>query len=525
MRVPAVCAYPKVLEEMAANHGYFRPPDHWEHNHQRRLVRIIPPIPQLWTCFTHASCVGNEIVSARNRVLGKVPLPTPDGIRKLYAEVRRLARKFGHLEPWTFKRVIDSFPSTRRRRYQDAYDSLQISSLGYRDAIISAFVKAEKMNPGDKVNPDPRMIQARDPRYNLVIAKYLRPVEHIIYNLRDEWDLRMVAKGLNQSDRAQLLKDKFALFDCPVCICIDASRWDKHISKDVLVVEHSFYKALLPCYPEFERVLSWQLRNTVRTSGGVKYLCDGGRMSGDINTALGNVLLAVVMILSAIRALRVRAAIVDDGDDLLVICESSDVQFLVRELPKQFVGFGQEIRIENVTDDIRKVVFCQTRMVSNGKADIMVRDWRKVMSHACCGTKHWNDPHMIRPMLGLVGSCELALNSGVPVLQEFALALIRNAKGKMAKSSHAESAGLFYRVKYEFGSVESAQLNAVEQPITDSARLAFEQAFDMPEWEQKAAEDRLRRWSIDTTIRDYPEEWDSMWEDHVHPDNTISDIW
>lgn len=511
--MPGVCAYPKTIEEVAAHHGQLRPPWSWEHNNKRHLIRIVPPVPGVWTCFTHTSCVCNEIISASNRVLGRVPLPTPDGLSELSRSIDSLARPIGHLEPWTLERVRDSFTGARKRRYEMAYESLRISPLWRADARINSFVKAEKYNPEDKVNPDPRMIQARDARYNLVIAKYLRPIEHYIYNLVAPSGLRVVAKGLNQRDRAELLISKFARFSDPVCFSVDASRWDKHISLGVLRLEHRFYQHIVPHCPEFDRLLKWQQNNNCRTAGGCKYVCHGGRMSGDINTALGNCLLMVAMMRAALKSLGVRDyEIMDDGDDCLVIINRPDfVQ--IGKLPEKFLAYGQELRIEGVTSVLSEVTFCQARAVWNGDSFIMVRNWRKVLSQSCCGTKHWNDPSLVRPMFGLVGSCELALCHGVPILQAFALALVRMSRGKVASLENMEP-GYIHRLRAEYGSVQSAMHAAKASPVSDRARLSFEEAWGVPSWEQIAIENILGSWDVDTTIADtVPSEWDYTWSD------------
>lgn len=511
--MPAVCAYPKHFEEVAARHEAPRPPPGWEHNSKRHLVRIVPPVPGLWTCFTHTGCVCNELVSAHNRVVGEVPLPSREGIKALYSEARRLSNSCGHLEPWDLERVLASFRGQRARRYQDAYASLAINPLSASDARINSFVKAEKFDPEAKVNPDPRMIQARSPRYNLVIAKYLRPVEHFIYNLVGAAHTRQVAKGLNQRQRAALILEKFRQFRNPVCFTIDCSRFDKHVSLEVLRVEHAFYRMLLPNYPEFDRVLAWQEQNVCRTAGGVKYTVAGGRMSGDINTALGNCLLMVLMVRAAMRKLGIRHYdIVDDGDDCLVFVEMEDFALIKGELQKVFLQFGQELKIENVATDYTGVVFCQARIIYDGENHIMVRDWRKVLSQSTCGTKHWNDPCMVRPMCRLLGDCELALSAGVPILQEYALALRRIGGNKVAKLSSVDP-GVMYRLERE-GDVQQVLLEAKARIITTEARLVFERVFQTSLFEQLAVEDVLRKWDLDVvTAVDVPVEWDSTWED------------
>jgi hypothetical protein len=513
-----VCAYPKKLEEPAANHGGISPPNCWEHNNKRHLIRFVPPVPDLWTCFVHSPCVCNEIVSARNRVLGVVPGPRLDSLRDLRREAKHLAMRAGHRVPLTLEEVLETFIGTRRRRYQDAYDSLLVNPLSEADGRIQSFVKAEKINPLDKENPDPRMIQARSPRYNLVIAQYLRPVEHIIYNLEDNFGYRLVAKGLNQRDRASAIVSRFAQFDNPVCFSIDCSRWDKHVNSHVLKIEHDFYKHILGNHPIFDRLLRMQVNNKCRTAGGVKYSVYGGRMSGDINTALGNCLLMVLMVRTAMKRLGVNMySFLDDGDDCLVFVEEGDFDAVSKGLKVEFLGFGQELKIENVAREVHEVLFCQSRIVYNGEYNIMVRDWRKVLSHACCGTRHWNDPNEVRPMFGLIGSCELALNAGVPILQAFSECLIRLSQGRCARIDNAD-AGILYRVKNEFGTYD-ALLSDIKagvitgRPITDDARDAFERAFGVPHWQQRAVEAILQRWETSVVASDVPTEWDHRWED------------
>lgn len=510
-----MCAYPKDLEESAANHGEFRPPRYWVHNNRRHVIRIVPPVPGLWLCCVHADCICNEVVSARNRVLGQVPKPTVAGLASLRSESRRLALKVGTRAPWEIERVLESFTGPRKAKYQEAYESTLTNPVSAGDGRIQAFVKAEKFDPDAKVNPDPRMIQARSPRYNLVIAKYLRPTEHIIYNLVGRDKLREVAKGMNQFERAATILRKFSLFKSPVCFSVDCSRWDKHVSRDVLLVEHGFYKAVVGYHPEFDRLLSCQLNNRCRTSGGVKYTVDGGRMSGDINTALGNCLLMVLMARSAMRMLGVDVySIFDDGDDCLIFVEDADFNTVSMGLNKTFLEFGQEIKIENVAREPWDVVFCQSRIVHNGEQYAMVRNWRKVLSQSACGTKHWNDPCQVAPMLGLVGTCELALSAGVPILQDYANALIRLAGGKIAKTINADS-GVIARLRAEFGQGwESAITNARSRTITPEARASFERTFGVPDWEQQAIGNILANWSLSSFVAEtVPVERDSTWVD------------
>jgi len=489
---------------------------------KRHLVRLVPPIPGLWLTYTHRNCVCNDLISASNRVVGEVPLPTPAGIAMLRYERRRLADKYSGLIPLGLEETVQTFRGAKRRIYQMAYESLQTTPLWRKDGNIKAFVKAEKFDPEDKENPDPRMIQARSPRYNLVMASYLRKIEHLVYNLTKNGQ-RIVAKGLNAYDRAKLLEEKFASFKDPVCFSVDCSRWDKHVSLEVLQQEHAFYKSFYPDDPLLAEMLSWQQKNHCVTNNGVRYKVVGGRMSGDINTALGNVLLMVLMVMAAMRKLGItNYQIMNDGDDCLIIMERKDFAKVRKHLVSIFLEFGQELKIENISYDIHDVVFCQSKYTYTGTGYAMCRNWRKVLSQTCAGTKHWNDPHMVRPMMGLIGDCEVAMASGVPILQAYGQALQRNSRGLRAKITHMDSS-YAYRVGLNIGE-DIPTLPGL--PISPMARLEFERTWGVPEWEQLRIEEILSTWTVDTVVAyDVPVELDSTWLPWYDPNVQIPAIY
>ncbi len=513
MRVHAVCAAPKVLESVAAQHGPVRPPATMGCRPKRRLVRIVPPIYGLWHCFTHANCICNDVIACRNRVVGEVPLPTAVGVLMLRKIALEFQRKVGVQVPLTLEEALSTFKGTKRRLYEKAYQSLRVEPLSYKDGKIKAFVKAEKLNPADKENPDPRMIQARDPRYNIHIARYLRPVEHIIYGYRIN-GLRSVAKCLNPRQRAELLAQKWAMFDDPVCFTLDCSRWDKHISLDVLLVEHDFYKS---CYPG-DHLLTWLLKrqcnNVCSTSNGLRYSVVGGRMSGDLNTALGNCFLMLCMVKAAMRHLVVKQyQVLDDGDDCLILVERSELESLRANLPRVFLEFGQELKIENVAYDIHNVIFCQARYTWNGDHYVFARSWKKVLSQACCGTKHWNDHNMVRKMFGLLGDCELAQHAGIPILQVYAERLRELSGGQRAKLIHLDSS-----YQYRVGSYGLDLQHVTSREITWRARLEFELSWGVDISTQLHIESKIRAWNPDIYCRDVNDVLSSEdWTQYLDP--------
>lgn len=510
MRVEGVCASPKQLEKRHPRHGGISLPTDRTCRGKRRIVRCQPPVLGVYPVFTHSDCICNEIIAIHNRVLGVTPDPTDYGINILRKSLKRLARCAEKVVPITHQQFVDTYTGRRRARYQQAADELQTKPFSFSDAKITAFVKAEKFDPFAKINPDPRVIQFRSPRYNVLLGSYLKPMEKNIYKLRGPTGLRCIAKGLNNQQRAILLKKKMELFEDPVVVPLDGSRWDKHIHSRVLELEHKYYSNLCED-PFLDRLLKCQLKNKCYTNSGIVYEVDGNRMSGDMNTALGNCLLMVAMCYAAMRELVVlRWDLLDDGDDCLLIVERSELSKL-STLPNVFLAFGQELTLGREVGELSGVVFCQSKVVHIDGVPRFVRDWKKVLSGAAGGFAKWNDGKLVRPMLKAIGDCELALNQGVPILEAFARACLRNSHGASAPKGFADDDHYNYVAR----GLPDRQLGGT---LDFAARESFAEAFDVsPEW-QEHIEGVLERWTIDTTCHnDVPSELDYRWELNVHP--------
>jgi len=303
------------------------------------------------------------MLAVANRVLGAVPLPTLNGLRRLKLTAKTFFRWIPATEPWNVSQVVASFTDHRRKIYERARLSLMDREFCKADGRINAFVKAELYNPKDKVNPDPRVIQARSVRYNLLLAQYLRPLEHKILKQRSERGLRIFAKGRNSFERASDIRDKFKCFGNTTCLSIDASRFDKHVSREVLEIEHSVYKRAYPDDRVLQRLLDYQLSNVCVTRDGVRYLAHGRRMSGDMNTGLGNCVVMVLMVKSIMDRLGIPYEIYDDGDDCLLFFATEHRDRVSKALVSEFLEFGQEIKVENTANNPTEVVFCQSKMI------------------------------------------------------------------------------------------------------------------------------------------------------------------
>lgn len=519
----------------AAADTSLHPPADWGGIHdlngrrERRLVRLLPAIPGLWHCFASSDCVCNQLVALSNRVLAKTPEPSALSVAKLRSVLSRL---FGlqSVKPWSYERVLESFKDHRRKIYERAYHEIRTLGLTRHDYKLQAFVKSEKFNPEEKVNPDARVIQARSPKANLALARFLRPMERRIYSLKDQFGLPIFAKTLGAFDRASVIRHKFSFMGPgTVCFSLDGSRWDMHIKEVILREEHRVYQAMCKDH-ELRSILREQLFNEGKTRLGIRYSLRGGRMSGDINTALGNCVLMVGMITAAMETMVGSDAwytIFDDGDDCLLFLRSEDVDKVREMISGVFLGFGQELKLENEAHDPCEVVFCQSKMIETINGWQMVRNWKKVVSHGTSGVKHWNNIKLVKPMMSAVGSCELALNLGVPIIQSYALALKRIGNGERLKWLDVDT-GLRIRLKQtlHYNDADIDQVYDVKSAeVTLAARHSFERVWGVPVWEQLTIESYLDRWQPNLSYHIVGPERNQAWEESLATGTHLPEVW
>jgi len=468
----------------------------------------VPPfVAGLWAPYTHRDCTCNELVALRNRVVGAVPEPTVEGLRMLRAEARRVASRLPTVAPMSDQAFLDHYSGRAKSKYANAIKDLQAKPLDLRaDSTISAFVKAEKFSPSGKVNPDPRMIQARNARYNVEVGKYLKPIEHHLYRLRSKKGLPLLGKGLSMQGRGKVLRAIWETYKRPVCVSLDGSRWDQHIAREVLEIEHSIY---LKCNSEewFQQLLKQQLNNRCRTSRGWRYKTRGKRMSGDMNTALGNCILMVCMVQAAMREIAIPYDTFDDGDDVLVIFESEFLERVMGAIPNLFLGFGQEVKVENISHRFEDIEWCQGHPVIGPDGQYsMVANWRKILSQSAAGVRYWHEPKTRFDMGFSVGQCLLAMYPGMPIIQAYATRLC--SSGQLNRDVF--EVDWIHKVR----AAGKAELLGKLQPqeVTAETRTSFAAAFGVDEVEQIVIENALQTWSIGVGVEDVPVEVSGDWE-------------
>lgn len=404
---------------------------------------------------------------------------------KLAAFRQELRRVVPHDRPLTRQEFVECYSGRKRTIYERAAASLATRPLCDRDSVLKTFVKCEKLPLGKLHTGAPRVIQPRDPRYNVEVGRYLKKMEHRIVNgIAEVFGAPTVFKGMNAREAGAAMRAHWDTFSDPVGIGLDATRFDQHVSVDALKFEHSVYLALVPKSRRrrLRSLLQKQLvnRGVARTDEGtIKYAVEGRRMSGDMNTGMGNCLLMCAMVWALSKELGVPMRLANNGDDCMLILPRKHEPKVRATIPSWFARFGFVMEVEPTVEVFERISFCQTSPVNAG-GWVMCRDPRvciskDLVSSLDLGTGAAKWAHAI-------GEGGLALSSGVPVLQEFYLMLRRAGKpGKVEAHPWMEN-GFAMLAK---------GLEPKAREVQVEARVSFWRAFG---WLPDLQEDLEREW-------------------------------
>lgn len=470
----------------------------------RRLVKIAAPFGgNLFA--VHNNTLMNGLRGLLERVLkyreadgslSDLPRPRPVAVGAMEAFSAAYSGTVRFATPLSYQEFLEGYTGRRRTIYEQAVESLRSNPLVPRDAEVGpAFVKAEKINFGTKKDPSPRIIQPRNPRYNVEVGRYLRRIEHDVYrNIASLYGGPTVMKGYTPYGVASNLRAMWEEFADPVAIGLDATRFDMHVRKEMLEFEHSIY---LLHYPrghrkKLRRLLKHQVlnRGLLRCSDGkAKYVVDGGRMSGDMNTALGNCLIMCAIIYSyGIVGLGLRLRLANNGDDCVVVLERTQAARFVQHLERCFLWFGFRLKVEPLVDVFEQIEFCQTRPVWTPNGWIMCRDPRTAIAKDMVATNpEYSCGNGFRKWAGAVGQCGLAVAGGLPIFDQFysklaALGVASNVAADTAMDS---------------GFLRMAQgMHRGHMLVDDEVRVSFFLAFGISPSQQEAIERAIEEWVI-----------------------------
>lgn len=438
---------------------------------------------ELWSLnramvYTHASCVCNEIAALHMRH------QVDDGSRytsKLSLKVY-LRPLIQAVLPVSQETIISHCSGDKRSLMLAAQESLLTKSITKSDATVKMFLKDDKYvvdyGLGFHLNQSvsnkiayPRCIQYRNKRYCLQLATYLHPIEKMVYSHCDSSGTPIFAKCRNLSQRGGDLRAKWDSFEKPIAYLLDHSKFDAHVSVQLLALATWFHTSC-NSDPILRELLEMQVNNRGYTKNGTSYRTRGTRMSGDQNTGLDNSIINYAMLASWVAASGVRAQFYVDGDDSVIIADRPiDIGV------DHFLQFGMVTKMD-CTQEFEQVEFCQTRPVFDGVSWRCVRNPYRIISRTpwMVGTK-WL--RKVPDYLYSIGLCEQALNMGLPVAQYLAKNLVEKFSGRKRVRTHLD-----YVANREYVRPGRARFVAP----TYECRLSFARAWGISPSEQESIE-------------------------------------
>jgi len=201
--------------------------------------------------------------------------------------------------------------------------------------------------------------------------------------------------------------------------------------------------------------------------GVIKYVMEGLRSSGDINTSLGNIIIMTAILLGFLTSLKIDFRLINDGDDALIFVKQEDEK-LLHGLGEYCESVNFHMTIEPSVNILEKIEFCHSHPVWNGVEYVMVRNFPDSISKDIVSVRHRT--HDAEDWLAAVGMCGIHATAGISVLQQFYEALVKGRTTAKSLKKLAGKTGLWYLAK---------GMNQVSRTITSRSRYSFWLAFGM----------------------------------------------
>lgn len=425
----------------------------------------VNPIPFGYQVQIHSSCFCNELVALHNRhLVDRTYIPFD---KRLWQTIARETRnKFYNfsLDKDSLGDVVNCYSGAKKKRYIAALAEYMQFGLLPKHSVVHMFIKPDRYDSEEIINKAPRAIQYRDPCFNLLLSQFTKPMERALYHeltFNSASNTRVIAKGLNNYERAEIMLEKVSYFSNPVYLEIDHSKFDSTINTTHLHTTHAKYYKMFEKGGVLSQLCRAQLRNKGYSKNGIKYKTTGTRMSGDADTALGNTIVNLDCLYGFLKLCGItKYDMLVDGDDSVVIIESANLHLIDTSYFGR-LGFDTKFK---VVINLQDVEFCQCKLILSERP-CYVRNPLRVLSHTqfmrvtpvrIIEAKEW---------VTSVGLCEEACNDGVPVINQYAISLMHK---KIRPRFEPE-----YLHRY------SQHKHKEMRPITMEARESMERAWSI----------------------------------------------
>lgn len=437
-------------------------------------------LPGNKTVWTHNGCICNQYMALRYR--HQVETHPPDFNESQVEEVFSRLLRYNPIEllPWKRHAVVNSYAGSYKRKYLEAHKTYHRIGLQKFMSRVNLFCKDDSYT--DAPEKAPRAIQYRHPTFMLEMGRFTKAVEEWFYHTRDSYGTLIVGKTDPYTIGTELVK-KSAFFNDPVYLMLDASKFDTCVDVKWLKLVVRCYKTLFP--RRFHRTIDWLWGQTYinrgRTRTGLRFKTRGTRMSGDMDTGLGNSIIMYLMLSRFLDNAGVKGSIMVNGDDSLVVVARSNLHKLMDIGIFKTFGFSMKF---DVAYEIQKAEFCQSRLVYTDYGPAMSLNPLRAVNKMAWTTTKYGKRHA-RQYVKTLALCGRAANWGMPILYplaEYMARLTRTEKEIGLRPYDLEWKELvmkWWRMKGE-------------ATISMETRVSFEYAWGIPVSEQLEMERRLK---------------------------------
>jgi len=239
------------------------------------------------------------------------------------------------------------------------------------------------------------MIQARHITFNIQYGTYIKPLEEMITK-KSRYKVNF-GKG-----NYDTIAKKIAHFTSKYKYYTEAdhSVFDAHITVEMLSLTHKFYQACYYHNKELRELSRQTLYNKCRTRQGDRYTCRGTRMSGDVDTSLGNSLINYALIKEVLFKLGIEGDAIVNGDDSIIF---TNKPLNIELATEYFSQLNMDTKLSLSTTNIHTVQYCQTKFVlrSDGTPTMMADPKRMYqrfgMTHTLLNHEYY--PHYLQELM------------------------------------------------------------------------------------------------------------------------------
>lgn len=377
------------------------------------------------TPFVFSQCSGNLRAAVAGRVDKHVNLPDRGAVSKFRSFVRELIRRgaWPQVRSSTDEEVFARAGPLRaklelgcKRYHQNGLPPRPRTPIFVKGE--KTFLSREKCPQGEEgcfKDKPPRIIFNIPPEYAYLGSLVYHNVEAAQLKAKGNGlpKLRSCFKGLDNKQRAMLLRTKWKRFRNPVAICGDGKQCDAHMSKAVLSIQH-----MVDCHmnpdPRLRLLQASTLKRWILKSPDLRVLAPVMRLTGAWDTGGGNTLLHLLCLVWCLEGLDYELAV--DGDDFVIICEADDLGLVQKALEKH-TSIGFSFELDPPVTEFEKIDFCRARPVQiNAEEYYMVRNPTRVLANALGS---WEHIAPIWSYLKTVSDGERRAFQGIPILGTF----------------------------------------------------------------------------------------------------------